>query len=159
MRVPSRFRGGVDECGLKTSPAACLKPHESEPHAGGEVGRSQAGHEPCPAAWRMPAESEPHARREVDQRQTCFWQMPALARISDRKCFMIRASARVCGLVANFDSLVECKLLSPLLWDKGTLEAKQRVRVRGSAGGNTPHPNPSREGERLKWAHSGYRIN
>ena len=56
--MPSHFQGEVDERGHRTSPAACFVPRESEPHAGGEVGRSQAGHETGPAACFEPAESE-----------------------------------------------------------------------------------------------------
>ena len=154
----------MDEAGHETGPAACFEPAESEPHAGGEVDEDE--HKTSPAASRMPAESERPAWREVDEANV-FSQTPVSAGIAGGKRLMNRAKASVCGLVANFDSVVEFKLLSPLLWDKGTLEAKQRVRgerrnsrsmvrasrtvfrcsgiralqARGSTGGNTPHPN------------------
>ena len=94
MPVRSRFRGEVDEAGHKTGPAACFEPAESERPAWREVD-------------------------EAGQRQAYFWKPPALAGITDRKCLKNHAGASVCGLVANFDSVVECELLSPLLWGEG----------------------------------------
>ena len=57
--------GRVDEWGHKECPAAFFVPHESERHAGREVG--EAGHETCPAACLVPAESEGHAGPEVGE--------------------------------------------------------------------------------------------
>ena len=71
----------MDEAGHKTGPAACFEPAESERAA---TGGSPGG-----------------TGREVDSRKRIFWQTPASAGITDRKCLMSPAGTRVCGLMAT----------------------------------------------------------
>ena len=99
---------GRSQAGHKTGPAACFELAESERHAGREVGRSQCGLKTSPAACLKPHESgrawtggsSCSTGRELDSREYIFWQTPASAGITDRKCLMSSAGARVCGLVA-----------------------------------------------------------